>query len=245
MLIRDMLSACRVELLSPRPQKPGNQLLLQLLSANVQSALNEANNTGRAWAVADSILTVSQGRGEYILNAANVGRILDVNTYDPTNASWVERQIPFFDLNQITEHHNLPRDIMPWTVDGGPHTAMRMSFFRKEGLDTVYVKILPIPQLTASYRISYSIQKFGGPDTSLDVEPILSNHHAMLIVQTCRDALPGSEWFDDEDKNDGRRSSLVASYRARLDMLIPQFKIGVSSLTMPRSTQRYFPTSID
>lgn len=240
-----MLSACRVELLIPRPQKPGNQLLLQLLSTNIQSALNQANNTGRAWAVADSFLTVNQGTGEYILNAANVGRILDVNTYDPTNSAWVERQIPFFDLNQITEHYNMPRDIVPWTVDGGPHTAQRMSFFRKGGLDTVYVKILSIPQQSAQYRVSYSIQKFGGPDTSLDVEPILSNHHALLVAETCRDALPGSEWWDDEEKNTARRSELRGTFNVRIEKLWDQFKLGVASLTHPRGTQRYYPTSID
>ena len=242
-----MLPAVRVELLNPRAQRPGYQYLLQRLSANIQSLLNQINSTGRAWAVGDMFLTVAPGKGEYILNAVNIGRILDVNTYDPSSSNWIERQIPFYDYSQMTEHWDKVRDVASWafTSDGGPHTAMRIAFFRKSGLEPVYAKILPIPQQAAQYRISYTIQDLGGPDTALDVEPLLSNHHWLLILETAKDALPATVWSDDKEGDQQTRNNLKDAFEERLAIYRNQFIKGVASLTHPRSSTRRAQYGID
>lgn len=242
-----MLSAVRVELLNPRAQRPGYQYILQRLSGNIQSALNHLNSNGRAWAVANTILTVSSGTGDYTLNAANAGKILDVNTYNPSDPNWIERQITFFDYADMTHHWDKVRDAASWvwTPDGGPHTAQRMAFYRQGGSEQLYVKILPIPQTSAQYRISYAIRNLGGVDTALTVEPLLSNFHDLLIQETALDSLPACVWDDDEKANQQMRENLARSLAQRISQLRPQFMCYVSSLTTPRNTTRVCQFSID
>lgn len=242
-----MLTSCRVQLLTPRPQEPGRQYLLEVLSANIQSAINEANLTGRAWATSSVILQVTPGTDEYILQGQNVGRILDATTYDPTNPVWIERQVEFFEFSEMTENWGMIRDSasMVFTQDGGPHTAMRMTFYRKSGLPTVYVRVLPIPQQVAEYRIAFNIQTFGGPDTALDIEPILANHHHFWVAATCRDALPACQWSDDKAVDQQTRANLKTSFDTRVANYAPQFKKDIGNISMPRDNERLAAFSID
>lgn len=242
-----MLTSCRVQLLEPRPQQPSRQYLLELLSANIQSAFNEAGATGRAHAIVNTILTVSSGQGEYILNGQNTGKILDVVTYAPNDGNWIERQIEFFDYSEMAEGWEMPRDSANWLLspDGLQHTAQRMAFFRKGGQQTTYVRVLPVPQASVQYRVASTIRNYGGADTSLDDDPILSNHHHYWVAVTCRDALPGTVWTDDRKADQETRANLKASFDARIATLAPQFKNDISSLTLPRDSDRQEPFSID
>jgi len=247
MRLRDMLTSMRVQLLEPRPQQPSRQYLLELLSANIQSAFNQASGTGRAHAVLNTILTVSPSQGEYILNGQNIGRIIDVVTHAPDDPNWIERQIEFFDYSEMAENWDLFRDSASWlmTPDGLRHTAQRMAFFRKGGQQTTYVKVLPIPQDGVQYRVAHTVRNYGGADTSLDDDPILSNHHHYWVALTCRDALPACKWSDDKDANKEMRANLRMSFDVRIATLQPQFLSDIATLTIPRDSERVAPFSID
>lgn len=242
-----MLTSARVQLLQPRPQRPTRQYLLELLSANIQSALNEANNGGRSFATATTLLTVSPGTDEYIINGQNIGRVLDCTTWNPTDSGWIERPIDFFDWAGMTEDWGLFRDSASWmlTPDGGPHTALRIAFFKKGGAETMYARVLPVPQASAQYRVAYAIRELGGPDTPLDFEPLLSNHHHYWVAVTARDALPACQWSDDKKADQEQRANLKSSFDARIATYAPQFKNSLESLTLPRDSVRVAPFPID
>lgn len=220
-----MLPAARVELLEPKPQKPSYRLLLQLAVAKVQNALNEANNTHRAWAIDDTTLAVVSGVEEYPLNVSGVGKVLDVVSYDPTNIESTERQIPFYDLSEMNGDFR------------GTDGASRVTFFRRGGRDALYARVRPIPTDTATYRVSFNIGSWS-EGAALDDEPFLTAHHHYIVCDFARDALPGSEWFDDEKKNEARRKSLDVSLSRRVEKYYEQFKLGIASLTVPRNTMR-------
>lgn len=246
MRLRDLLPAARVELLSPRAQQPGYQYLLQIAVATLQSVYNELGNTGRAWTIGSATLNVVSGREDYAINAQNVGKILDITTYDPSNSNWIEQQVPFYDLNQSTERWQMPLGAAGsvGTIDGGPHTALRVSFFYKDGREQLYARVRPTPQDSATYRISFSIGDWA-TDASLDDSPLLKQFHSLFTCQIARDALPAAVWDDDEKLNDSKRASLDKALSRRIELYFGQFKMHIASITAPRNSTRHAPYSID
>jgi hypothetical protein len=235
--LRDMLPAARVELLDPLPQKPGYRLLLQLAVGRVQNALNEANNTHRAWAIDETVLTLVAGVEDYELDVANIGKILDVVTYDPDDSNWREWQIPFFDLTEVSGNDEWPSSD---TFSG----TQRISFFRRGGGDQVYARVRPIPQDSASYRVSFNVGSWS-EGAALDDEPFLAAHHHYFVCDIARDALPGAEWSTDEKRNDMKRKNLDLSLSRRVDQYYRQFKMSITGLTAPRNTYREEAYPID
>jgi hypothetical protein len=82
MELRDISTAARIELLEPLPQRPSRRYLLQLATSNLQSYMNRLSNTGRPWAVSETLLVVSPGVNEYLMPVSAglaVGIILSVS----------------------------------------------------------------------------------------------------------------------------------------------------------------------
>lgn len=234
MLLRQMLPAARVELLDPKPQKPSYRLLLQLAVARVQNALNEANNTHRAWAIGDTILSVSSGTDEYPLNVSGVGKILDVVYSDPLNIEGTERQIPFYDYSAL---------VGDWR-DG--NTASGIAFYYKNS--QLYARVRPIPQESADYRVSFNVGSWA-EGAQLDDEPFLSAHHHYFVSGIAFDALPAAEWFANDEAgtklNEIRRGNLGKSLERRVGDYYANFKLGIGGLTVPRNTMRVEAFSIE
>lgn len=218
-----MLPAARVELLDPRPQKPSYRYLLQLAAAKVQNALNEANNTHRAWAIDDTTLSVVSGVEEYALNV-QVGKILDVVYSDPTNVEGTERQVPFFDFTDMAGD---------WR---GGETANGIAFYYKHG--QLYARVRPIPQASKDYLVSFNVGSWA-EGAALDDEPFLSAHHHYFVCDIARDALAAAEWSDDEKVNEQKRRALDISLTRRVEQYRPQFKLHLAGVTAPRMTQRF------
>ena len=239
MRLRDIPTSARIELLEPMPQRPSRRYLLQLATTNLQSFFNEIQSTGHSWAIGEQpiILTVASGQSEYLLPVGNEwGRPMDVTTMDPSNPSFIERQIPFFELADQKMDWNAPRNAQTF-IDSAGHTAQRMSFYKKAFSNDTYVSVWPVPQMSSRYRILYSVGEWAS-QMSLDDSPLLTQHHALLTVKTAIDALPGSSWFADEKENRLRRNELRTSLNDRLPILMDQFRRFVRNVTQPRMTER-------
>lgn len=239
MKLRDIPTAARIELIEPLPQRPSRRYLLQLATTNLQSFFNEITQTGRPWAICDQpiILTVASGQSEYLLPTDDTfGRPMDVTTYDPSNPSSVERQVPFFELADQKFNFDGPRNYQGG-MDSAGHTAQRMSFFKKGFQNDTYVSVWPVPQGSSSYRILYSLGNWAS-EMSLDDSPLLTQHHALLTIKTALDALPGSAWFADEKENRLRRNELQSSFAGRLPIHMEQFRRFIRNVTQPRMTER-------
>jgi hypothetical protein len=235
--LRDICTASRIELLEPLPQRPSRRYLLQLATTNLQSYMNRLSNTGRPWAVAETLLVVSPNVGEYLMPVSDISKVMDVTTIDSNNDSHIERQIPFWDLNDLRTNWNAPANLPLITFYDSQHTAQRIAFYRKDWQDAVYAQVFPIPQFECTYRVLYAV-KGAAPDMSLDSSPIITQHHPLLVTKTALDALPGSSWWQDEQQNRLRRNELAASFGQRLPDLVKQFDIYVRSMTTSRMTKR-------
>lgn len=225
MTISEMLAAARVELSDPRAQKPSYRHLLHLSAGVIQSFFNRMANTGRAWTIGEMVLSVVSGTSEYSLNT-NMGKVLDVVTYDADNQEGAERQIPFHDLTEISGD---------FREDG--LGASRIAFYRKNGQDMVYAKVRPIPAEASDYYVSYSTGSWA-QDAALDDNPLLSSHHHMLVCQLARNALPATEWSSDPKADDYKRQSLERSLSRRISEYEKDFQLYIATVNIPRITTR-------
>lgn len=213
--------------------------MLQLATTNTQSFFNEIQATGRAWAIGEQpiTLTVASGQTEYLLPVGNEwGRPIDVYTTDPSNSSFIERQIEFTDLGDRLMDWDAPRNFQGY-LDSAGHTAQRMMFYKKGFSNDQYVSVWPAPSGSSSYKILYSVGNWS-TDMSLDDSPLLTQHHAMIVVKTAMDAIPGASWFDDEKENRLRRNELKESFSNRLPILMDQWKRHIKNISQPRMTMR-------
>lgn len=217
MTLNEIVTSARIELANPRAQRPNRRHLLHLSIGVIQSFLNRMTNTGRAWTVGETILQVSSGTSDYSLGQ-NIGKVLDVVTYEPDNQEGTETSVPFYDLADITGESGL-------------------AFYRKGGQNTLWAKIRPIPTESRNYYITYSIGSWA-KDASLDDSPLLEQHHHLLVAQLARDALPATEWTTDPKADDYKRQALDRSLSRRIEQYEQDFKQYIASVNIPRMTQR-------
>jgi hypothetical protein len=226
--LRQMLPAARIELLEPRAQKPSYRQLLHFGVAVVQNRFNRLANTGRAWTVGSTTLSVVSGVDEYQLDVFGVGKVLDVTYSDPLNVEGTERQVSFHDITEMAG------DFRGDAWDG---QTSRIAFFRKDGLDTLWAKVRPIPTANADYLVSYSTGTWV-QDANLDDSPLLAQHHHLFVAEIARDALAGAEWSDDLKADELKRSNLERSLTRRIERYDREFDQYVASLNIPRNTYR-------
>lgn len=237
MRLRDIPTAARIELIDPLPQRPSRRYLLQLATSATQNYLNRLSNTGRPWAVAETLLTVTPNVLEYLIPVNNVSKIMDVTTTFDDNDAHIERQIPFWDFPDLRTDWNAPANLPAITFYDSVHTAQRVAFYRKNWNNACYASVWPIPQFACSYRVLYSVVG-NAPEMSLDDSPLLTQFHNLLTTRTALDALAGSAWWADESENRIRRKELAASLSARLPDMEAQFNRYMRSLTQSRMTKR-------
>lgn len=224
-----MLSAARVELLDPKPQKPSYRHLLHLATAVVQSRLNRVQNTGRAWAVGETTLTVQSGTADYTVSAnglGTLGKVLDVTTYDPAGDNPEERQIPFHDLSDISDG---------WDEWGDG--ASRIAFYRKGGSDQLWARVRPVPTDSARYTVSYAVGEWASR-ADLSSSPILSQFHSLFTAELAYVALPAAVWVEDEKENRARRAELRTYLGERIAEQGKEFDRHIASLSAPRNNYR-------
>lgn len=199
--------------------------------------MNRLSNTGRPWSIAETLLVVSPNTIEYLLPVSNISKIQDVTTVNSDSDAHIERQIPFFDLQELRTDWNAPANLPAITWFDSVHTAQRIAFYRKDWQNAAWCSVWPIPQFTCSYRVLYSVVG-NAPEMPLDQEPILTQFHNLLVTKTALDALPGSAWWADESENRIRRKELAASLSSRLPEMEKQFNEYMRSLTASRMSKR-------
>lgn len=228
MELSQILHAARIELVGPRAQAPSYRHLLHLGVSEIQSFFNRVANTGRAWTVGETTLTVSSGVDEYQLGQIGIGKVLDVVTFDPNNQEASERQVPFYDLNEVRG------DYRGWEWPG----ASRIAFFRKDGYDSLYARLRAIPTESRAYIVSYSIGTWP-QDASLADSPLLSQHHHLIVCRVALAALPAAKWSEDPKADDYMRQSIERSLSRRIETYEKDFNLYIASVANPRNTMRY------
>lgn len=236
MNLRGLLRNVRTRLGSPKSQRPSDKELLLLLSTHVQSFINRANLSAKPWAVDEIPLQVTAGVEDYpVGSASQFGKPIQVRTVFPQNPAHIERDIDFFELGDINFDWNYPKNLgnLYYNADGSPHTALRMGFFRKSGIDQVYMRVMPIPQSAATYQVLYQIGLYG-ETAELDDTPIVPQHHGLIEVRTAIDALPLTEWDDSEDSNRKKREELALSLPNTEKTLNAEFLLYMQTATVSR-----------
>ena len=231
----------------PREHKPSRRLVWKYVGQVVQSAFNQLGNTGNAWAIAEAQLDVDVDEEDYALaGASNFGKPLQVLTYDPTNQAHVERDVDFWEVQNMNFDWPWPNDIANQFTnwDNSPHTATRMAFFRQFGEDQIYVRVKPLPKQTATYRVIYSVGNY--VDTAgLTSTPLLSNFHHLFEVQAALYLLPYAEWSDDKRDNSEKREQLAQSLSTQINEQMPDFKNYIRNLRSDKIQSRHLYGSID
>jgi hypothetical protein len=162
------------------------------------------------------------------------GKPLQVITVDDSTPSHIEREIPFFQVANLNFNYQAPKDAgyQNWSPDGSNHTAVRIAFYRKDGSWTV--RVLPMPELAAEYKVLYSVGDWAGTAGLGDV-PILPEHHHLIEVRSAGTLLPLAEWYDEEDKqgrkaNSEKRQSLAQSLMAENQLYTRDFENRIVNL---------------
>lgn len=182
----DNLTAIRLLLDRPDPQRPGLDILFQHLTDQVQHHHNQLQNSSAQWSVASILLTTSGGNEDYLLSADNFGKPFFVYTTDDSNESYVRREIPFVMLQNIDQFYSGVQQ----TQITDQHTVQYISFYRSAG--SWYARVTPIPSGSRAYTIFYETADIPAPALG-SIEGISCFNH-LIRVQTALAALPHCGW---------------------------------------------------
>lgn len=239
--VQEMMSNVRLRLGDPLPERPGARHLLKSVLDHTQSLYNQINNVSRGWSVREIPLQVSAGQDDYLLAAADFGKPLMVLTSDPSSPIHWERPVPFFELQNLHMAYNGPRDGANWLsgfFDGSNHTAQGLAFYRVEG-DGVRVRIRPVPQASATYKIAYMVGDWRD-SAALTSSPVLKEHHQLIEVRAGLSVLPIAEWDGcDEKDNQERRKNFTGVLRGEEQLYRRDFESFIRSAGGHRISFRY------
>lgn len=217
-------------LMEPSPQKPSLRAMYKATLNHIQDLYNQASNAQEAWTEFGVDLQVSPNVEEYLLGAnPPMGKPMLVYTKDDTNPAHFERPIQIVKPENLIITYDGPRNgeyLWPGFWDGSTHTAQAFAFYQQDG--GWYVKIRPVPQITATYRVLY-VQGNWVEQASLGSSPLLSEHHHAIETRACLSLLPHCEWSTDKQDNANRRAELMKS-------------LAIDDQRFTRSLERYIRT---
>jgi len=222
--VQQMCAEVRLRVDEPRNQRPSARRALQAVTDSLQTFYARLGNTGQAWSLKpDYQLVVSSGVSDYLLAIDNsYGKPLQVLTYYTLNPSYIQRYVEFVEFNDLNFNWNLPQNIASWMwTDGSPNTAMRMAFYYKDD-GSRWVRVLPQPQLAATYLISFASGDWAS-NASLTDSPVLSQFHSLPETWAALSILPSCEWWDDKKANMDHRRELALSLSADMQRMEDEF----------------------
>lgn len=199
------------------------------LARHLQHRYNQINNTAQAWAYDTETISVVADTDTYTLSSTNFGKPLSVVSYS-TDDGHIERQIPFFEVANLTFDWNAPRNAAAgyWQLDStSTFSAERVAFYRDGGTDTVKLIFRPLPKATATYKVLYSIGDWVSSATLTDT-PLLVNFHYIYELSTALALLPSARWTQDEEANKVKRNELMQSLSGELAMFLPTWDTYIS-----------------
>ena len=210
----EMCAQVRLLCDEPLPQRPSSRRVLQSVVQNTQHFYNRLENTGQAWSLKqDYSLIVSGGTGDYLLAVdESYGKPIQVLSTYPSNPSYIQRYINFREFNSMNFDWPYPVNLASWVMnDGSNCTAMRMAFYYRDD-GSRWVRILPQPQLTAVYTITFASGDWAS-NAAITDSPVLSQFHALVETWAAESILASSGWWGDENANMAHRKELAVSLK--------------------------------
>ncbi len=208
--LQSMAVATRVLCDEPRPQHPSAHRVLLATMQAVQSFYSQLENTGQAWSLKDDYnLTVSTNTSDFLLAIdESYGKPLQVITTYPNNPSFIPRYIEFREFASMNFDWPFPVNMASWILnDGSNCTAMRMAFYYKDD-GSRWVRVLPRPQLQATYLITFSSGDWAS-NVGLETSPVLSQFAGLVETWAAMSILPSCQWEDDQKYNMAHRRELA------------------------------------
>ncbi len=208
--IQDMAISTRILCDEPRPQRPSAHRVLMAVTQKTQSFYSRLENTGQAWSLKpDYSLNVSGNTSDYLLAIDDsYGKPIQVLSTYTSNPSYIQRYIPFRDFSSMNFDWPYPVNLASWVMnDGSNCTAMRMAFYYRDD-GSRWVRILPQPQLSAIYIITFASGDWAA-NISLETSPVLSQFHSLIETRAALSVLPSCQWEDDQKYNMAHRRELA------------------------------------
>lgn len=204
--IQSMAAEVRLRCDEPLPQKPSmRRVLLAVLDAT-QSLYNQIENTGQAWSLkSDYSLNVVNGTSDYLLAIDDsYGKPIQVLSTWPSNQSYIQRYIEFREFSSMNFDWPYPVNLANWLwTDGSNCTAARMAFYYRDD-GSRWVRVLPMPSLSAIYAITFSSGDWAS-SAALEDSPVLSQFHSLVEIWAAESILPSCRWWGDEKMNSAHR----------------------------------------
>jgi hypothetical protein len=105
-----------------------------------------------------------------------------------------------------------PTNIASWlATDGSNCTAMRMAFYYQDD-GSRWVRVLPKPQLAASYLVSFASGDWAS-NISLETSPVLTQFHALPEIWAAQSFLPSCQWSADQKYNSAHREEIAIALK--------------------------------
>lgn len=188
----------RVDLMlgEPHPNSPSEIVRWEYMRTVIQQVTNIALDAAPSWITGTTTLTVSDGQDIYNLVANDFGKPILVETSDDTDPYHSPRPIPMTSwASEIVNSDNTANTPIWVSNTGGyTHTARAFAFRREPGI--LYVRVLPKPTATATYRIYY--ETASPNDSSLDNIPFMPYVNSYIVAATSAALLPLCKWTDME-----------------------------------------------
>ena len=105
-----------------------------------------------------------------------------------------------------------PVNVSSWMyTDGSNCTAMRMAFYYADD-GSRYVRVLPQPQLSAQYLITFASGDWAST-AAMESSPVLTQFHSLVEIWASQSMLPSCRWYDDEKANAAHRQEIFIALK--------------------------------
>jgi hypothetical protein len=186
-----IIAQVRVLLNNPLAQHPSPLHLITLAQHHVQDYHNQLQNTSQPWHLGSWPITVNSGTDEYLITAPNFGKPRYILTEDVSLPGFTPWEVPILLPENFDQFARSP---FPGGILPGKHNAQAMAFYGTYGGFRM-VKVGPMPQQSADYRIWYDVGEYspGG----LGDELTIPEQHHVLVNRIALSALPYCKWGDE------------------------------------------------
>lgn len=212
--IQGMVQQTRLLCDEPLPQRPSGKRVLQAVLQNVQNLYSRLENTGQVWSLKpDYTLQVTGQTSDFLLAIdESYGKPIQVLTYYPQNPSYIQRYVEFREFQDMNFDWGFPVNISSWMyTDGSNCTAMRMAFYYGDD-GSRYVRVLPQPQLSALYLITFASGDWASTAV-IGSSPVLSQFHSLVEIWAAQSILPSCQWWGDEAANIKHRQEIFVALK--------------------------------
>ena len=221
---RQLLSRVDLLLGEPHPANPSLPTRWEVLQGVTQLIFNVALNSPVSWTVQHTEITVADSIDTYTIAAADFGKDLLVETYDPSDLLHTPRPVSRTSL-QSQIYTTFPASGTV-TVDGVTHSAQSFAFYREN--NATKFRVFPTPTTTAWYRVWYET---ASPNTDSDQNSLFAPAGETYLVSLCAlNLLPYCQWAGmDKNETMEKRRNLEKILAANVAIHEKQWKIYLAS----------------